>query len=220
MEKQLDLISNKEIEDWSTICKNCYNELKELSKLVKDVKKHSYEIEEGYEFIFEKYGPSIKHTLNDGTINYLPANPNMSIDLHKLENKEYKLDDLISNISNSLGKYENEDIFIKNGKYGYYAEWGEKRESIKNLKTPINEITLEILTQFLEDKKTSNTDSGILREINEDMTVRKGKYGPYVFYKTKAMSKPKFLNIKKCPHGFLECDKNDLINWLKEQYNL
>ena len=27
MEKQLDLISNKEIEDWSTICNNCYNEL-------------------------------------------------------------------------------------------------------------------------------------------------------------------------------------------------
>ena len=158
--------------------------------------------------------------MSDGTINYLPANPNISIDLHKLENKEYKLDELISNISNSLGKYENEDIFIKNGKYGYYAEWGDNRESIKNLKTPINEITLEILTQFLEDKKTNNTDSGILREINEDMTVRKGKYGPYVFYKTKAMSKPKFLNIKKCPHGFLECDKNDLINWLKEQYNL
>lgn len=220
MEKQLDLISNNEIEDWSIICKTCYDELKELSKLVKDVKKHSYEIEEGYEFIFEKYGPSIKHTLNDGTINYLPANPNISIDLHKLENKEYKLDDLISNISNALGKYENEDIFIKNGKYGYYAEWGDKRESIKNLKTPINDINLEILTQFLEDKKTNNTDSGILREINEDMTVRKGKYGPYVFYKTKAMSKPKFLNIKKCPHGFLECDKNDLINWLKEQYNL
>ena len=36
MEKQLDLISNKEIEDWSIICKNCYNELKELSKLVKE----------------------------------------------------------------------------------------------------------------------------------------------------------------------------------------
>ena len=220
MEKQLDLISNNEIEDWSIICKNCYNELKESSKLVKNIKKHSYQIEDGYELIFEKYGPSIKHTLDDGTVSYLPTNPDISIDLHKLENKEYKLTDLMSNMSDSLGKYENEDVFVKNGKYGYYVEWGDKRESIKNIKTPISELNIQIITSFLEDKKINNTDNNILREINEDITIRKGKYGPYAFYKTKAMSKPKFLNIKKCPHGFIDCDKNDLINWLKEQYNL
>ena len=99
-------------------------------------------------------------------------------------------------------------------------EWGDKRESIKNIKTPISELNIQIITSFLEDKKINNTDNNILREINEDITIRKGKYGPYAFYKTKAMSKPKFLNIKKCPHGFIDCDKNDLINWLKEQYNL
>ena len=69
----------------------------------------------------------------------------------------------------------------------------KKRESIKNLKTPINEITLEILTQFLEDKKTSNTDSGILREINEDMAVRKENTVHMYFIKQKLCQSQNFL---------------------------
>ena len=52
------------------------------------------------------------------------------------------------------------------------------------------------------------------------MSVRKGKYGPYVFYKTNEMKKPKFLNIKKFADGFLKCDADVLIDWLKEEYNL
>ena len=52
MERQLDLISNNKIENWNIICSNCYNELKELSKSIKDVKKQII-ICDGYEFIFE-----------------------------------------------------------------------------------------------------------------------------------------------------------------------
>ena len=49
------------------------------------------------------------------------------LDINKLRNGEYKLQD--SNWHNEtasylLGKYENPDIFIKNGKFGLYAEWG------------------------------------------------------------------------------------------------
>jgi hypothetical protein len=46
----------------------------------------------------------------------------------------------------------------------------------------------------------------VLRELNDVMAVRKGKYGAYVFYKRPDMKKPQFLDIKKCPHGFLNCE--------------
>ena len=29
------------------------------------------------------------------------------------------------------------------------------------------------------------------------MSIRKGKYGPYVFYKTNSMKRPKFIKITK-----------------------
>lgn len=220
MEKQLDLISSKQIEDWKTVCSECYNELKELSTEIKDVKKQSYEISEGYEFIFEKYGPVIKHTLEDGTIDYIPGNNEISIDLYKLQNKEYKLEDLVGACNQCLGVYEEEELYIKNGRYGYYAQWGENKQSIKDIKTPINKINLEIMVKFLNEKKESGGNSNILRTLNETMSVRKGKYGPYVFYKTNTMKKPTFLNIKKFSEGFLKCDANVLIDWLTEEYNL
>ena len=52
------------------------------------------------------------------------------------------------------------------------------------------------------------------------MCIRKGQYGPYVFYKRDNMKKPKFLNIKKFPDGFLTCDIQILIDWLCKEYNL
>ena len=220
MEQQLDLISNNKIENWNIICSNCYNELKELSKSIKDVKKQSYNICDGYEFIFEKYGPVIKHTLEDGNIEYLPGNNEIDIDLNKLKQKKYELHELLDNSTQCLGTYENEDIYIKNGRYGYYVEWGENRESIKTIKTPINEIDIEVITKFLQDKKENKVDNSVLRVLNDSMSVRKGKFGPYVFYRTKEMKKPRFLNIKKFTEGFLKCDENTLVEWLCQEYNI
>ena len=61
--------------------------------------------------------------------------------------------------------------------YGVYAEWGENKKTLNSIKK-LENITLEDL-----DVLTKNSDSNILRTINEDISVRKGKYGPYVYYK-------------------------------------
>jgi topoisomerase IA-like protein len=70
------------------------------------------------------------------------------------------------------------------------------------------------------EKKIDKPQKNVLRKLNEELSVRKGKYGPYVYYKTPEMSKPQFLNIKKFKEGFLSCDVHSLINWLKETYNI
>ena len=42
-----------------------------------------------------------------------------------------------------------------------------------------------------------NENKNILKVINEEASVRTGKWGPYVYYKTNTMKKPKFIKIPK-----------------------
>ena len=44
--------------------------------------------------------------------------------------------------------------------------------------------------------KKKQQNSSVLKVITSDISVRKGKYGPYVFYKTNKMKKPKFIPMK------------------------
>lgn len=218
MEEQLDLISSKKISEWEKICKDCYDQIKTSSPKLKDIDKKSYEICNGYDFIFEKYGPVIRHIDQNGEIEYLPGNKEIEIDIEKLQNREYSLDELLMPGSQIIGKYKGEEVQVKNGKYGYYVEWGDNRENLKTIGIPLADLTIETITEFLDNKPKKNVD--VLRELNDVMAVRKGKYGAYVFYKRPDMKKPQFLDIKKCPHGFLNCDINTLVDWLCEEYKL
>ena len=218
MEDQLDTISSGNVSEWSHICKSCYQEIKELSSPIKNIQKQCFKIDDNHDFIFEKYGPSIRRKLDDGKFDYMNVKKEIEIDLEKLKRGEYSLDELLELKTNLLGKYQDEDLFIKNGRYGPYVEWGDKKESIKDIKKPLCDITLADIEKFLEKENT--VGKNILRPLNEDMSIRKGQYGPYVFYKTEAMKKPQFLNIKKFPEGYLTCEKEILINWLCETYNL
>jgi len=219
MEEKLDVISSETNIDWSLICKECYNIIKELAKPITNIGKQTYEIEKDYIFAFDKFGPVIRHNIDAENTNYISVRKDIKIDLEKLKNKEYKLDDLIEkNTNGSIGKYQNEDLFIKNGKFGLYVEWGENRESIKNIKKDVNELTIEDIKTFLENK--TDFAPNILRKLNDFMSVRKGKFGPYVYYKRPDMNKPEFLNIKKFPDGFFKCEEKTLIKWLCDTYNL
>ena len=57
-----------------------------------------------------------------------------------------------------------------------------------------NKIKLEDVLGVLEGK---GKNSNILKKVNDSVSIRKGKYGEYIFYKTESMSKPKFLKLKK-----------------------
>ena len=219
MEIKLDEISFGYESDWRTICKTCYNEIKDLSKELKKIEKQSYILDENNDFIFEKYGAVIRHKLEDGTFDYKQVKKDIKIDLEKLKNKEYSVDDLIEIKNNHLGKYENNDIFIKNGRFGPYVEWGEKKLSIKNIDIPLDKITLEDIEKFIKSDKT-NVNKNIIRVINNDFSIRKGKFGAYMYYKRNDMMKPEFYNIKKFPEGFLTCDPETIIDWVKTKYNI
>lgn len=219
MESELDKLGSDENKEWSQICRECYEEIKTLSKSIKDISKQSYNINNDYEFIFEKYGPALRKKKEDGEYEYCPVKKDINIDLEKLKLGQYKLNDLQELKNNCLGKYEGEDIFIKSGQYGAYVEWGENRESIKAIKKPLSDVTVEDIDEYLS-KKSETLDNNTLRKLTPDMCIKKGKFGAYVFYKTSTMNKPQFLNIKHFNEGYLTCQTETLVNWLCEKYNI
>ena len=53
------------------------------------------------------------------------------------------------------------------------------------------EITVDDVIGGLKQPSNPN----MLRVINDDLSIRNGKYGAYIFYKTTVMKKPRFKNL-------------------------
>ena len=219
MEEKLDIINNNDDknDDWASICRDCYNEINTLSKPVSKIPKQTYPIDDKYTIIFEKYGPVIQFVNDENAYEYLSIKSDIKLDVEKLKNKEYDVNELIAIKERNMGTYNDKDVIIKDGKYGTYVEYGNLKESLKSLDKKTDEITLEDVICILEKTKDDNSrDKTILRELSDDMSIRKGKFGAYVFYKTEQMKKPQFLNIKKFKESILTCEKEVIIKWLED----
>ena len=119
--------------------------------------------------------------------------------MDKLKRGEYKLNDILdkskgNSSKKSLGKYEENEVYIMKGKYGMYINCNGKNSSISHIKKEMDDVVLSDILDVLKGKKQSNKN--ILKIITGEISVRKGKYGPYVFYKTDKMKKPKFIPMK------------------------
>ena len=195
MEDDLDKIS-KGLKIWHSLCDECNTEINESSLKIKDTHRETYKIDEHHTYMIGKFGPVIKYENGDKT-SFKSVKKN--IDMNKLKNGEYTLNEIIdtnrlgSNNIN-LGEYEGEDVILKKGKYGMYITYKGKNSSIGHIKKQMSKIVLEDVLDVLKGKKSSNPN--IVKIITEEMSVRKGKYGNYVYYKTKKMSKPKFIPMK------------------------
>ena len=66
----------------------------------------------------------------------------------------------------------------------------------------------------------TGTGSGNSRIITEDVSIRKGKYGYYIFYKTKKMKKPRFLKLDGFKHDYLTCDIELIKEWFVKTYKV
>ena len=56
-------------------------------------------------------------------------------------------------------------------------------------------IKLEDVLDILLGKKSSNPN--VLKILNEELSIRKGKFGAYLFYKKKTWNKPKFYSMQQ-----------------------
>jgi DNA topoisomerase-1 len=70
----------------------------------------------------------------------------------------------------------------------------------------------------LQSSQRQEKDTKIQRILTPDLSIRLGKYGSYIFYKTDKMKKPEFYKLNKFKDSFLTCEKEILINWIDKTY--
>ena len=221
MEDDLDKISNGE-KKWYDLCKCCNDQLKVLLNNLKgeSTSKLEIKLDDENSYIIGKYGPVIKNItiVNEKEIiNFLPIKKD--IDIHKLENGEYRCEDIIDkNYKKSeynLGKYNNHDVILKKGKFGLYISWDKNSKTLKELgNQPIESITFKDIEKYLDE------GSNIIREISDNITIRKGAKGDYIFYKSAKMKKPQFFNLNGFEGKYQFCSIDILKAWIKETYKI
>lgn len=181
-------------------------------------------------------------------ISFLSIRKDVQLDIEKLKRGEYSLNDLVdgTNITtlnskpneNNLGKWtdvsaqpdqqhQQHDIIIKTGKFGTYAVCGEMKKSLKCFgNRPIANITLEEVVPILfggigtSGDQQSNPQSKIVRHITETLSIRDGKYGNYIFYKTQKMKKPRFISLNGFKGNILEETEDNIKKWIRENCHI
>ena len=221
MEENLDeIVKGKKV--WHELCNNCLLTVENLCSTLKeeDKEKCEFKIDESHSYIIGKHGPVIKCTKGKD-VTFLSVKPN--IDLKELENNKYTLEQLLQPINTlSLGQYEGTDVIIKKGKFGLYASWknGESTVNLSSLgNRPIENIKWEEVLPLLEERKGPLIPT-VLRRVTNDISIRSGKFGDYLFYKTDKMKKPQFLKLQGFTENHLDCSLDILKAWIKDKYKV
>ena len=227
MEDDLDKIANGNL-IWNQLCENCYSGLTKVTDKLQDLKKFSIEIDENHTLIIGKHGPVVKYVdpKDRKKVSFLQVKKNL--DLQSLQHaSQLKFEDVIDTTvtdKEAIGKYKGQDLFIKKGKYGIYAQWGKETKSLKEEfgEFKVEEIQYIDVIRYL-DKDTVLDPSkpvGLVRELNSHLSIRTGKYGDYIFYKKPRMKKPEFYKLNGFDSDYKKCDKTLIINWIKQTYNV
>ena len=227
MEDELDNIAQG-TKKYYELCDECYVFINDLIKTnnlaansTNSPEKIQIAIDAKHTYLIGKNGPTIKYTKEDGTLGFYGVKKD--IELTKLKAGHYKLDELIETKeenSKLLGNYQNAPVYLKKGKYGYFLECGELRKSLNTVKinVPIKEIKIEDAITILNDRASEG--NSLVRKISNDLAIRKGKYGDYIFYKTETMKKPQFLKLNDFNDDYTNCSLEFLNSWIKEKYGL
>lgn len=80
-----------------------------------------------------------------------------------------------------IGVYKDNEIILKNGKYGEYITYKGKNYNTGEE----TDITLEKAIDLINTSNKKKPDSNIIKKINKDIIVKSGPYGAYISYKGK-----------------------------------
>jgi DNA topoisomerase-1 len=112
------------------------------------------------------------------------------------------------------------DVFLKKGQFGLFITWGENSKSINTLNKLEIEIVLEDIIHFLNSQKIISNNANLIRKLNANLSIKNGKYGDYIYYKTNSMTKPKFLDLKKFAGDYKTAEINILVGWISDMHNI
>jgi DNA topoisomerase-1 len=247
MEKELDEIAQG-VKTRQELCKKCDEEVNHWIQILKEnenEKKVEFKIDADHSYVIGKYGPVIKcveenKDTGKEITTFKPVKKD--IDLDKLREGEYNLEELLEEKHEKkiseivLGTHNGEQVILKKGKFGLYISFGRNTnnsdrntnnsgkntnnsgKNTKNLKEfgnrPIESIRFEEIEKYLEE------GSNIIREISNDITIRKGPKGDYLFFKTSKMKKPQFYSLQGFKEDYKTCNLQNLKEWMKDTHHI
>jgi DNA topoisomerase-1 len=223
MENALDRIGSGEME-WQSLCQECYDQIKRLVDKIEVEPINKNQLDANHSLYVGKYGPCIKFSAPDKQTKYYKIKKDVSI--NDLLEKKIAVKDAIVDAENPegyLGDHNGEKIIVKDGKYGPYVQYNGKSYSIKTLQgEPSLEDVIALIQQKDATTATASPSSNILRQISTtpELSLRKGQYGPYFYYKTPKMKQPKFYPTKGCPFDATSASIDKLLAWFKEAHGI
>ena len=224
MEDFLDKISKNEIV-WHDLCLQCNKQIDTLIEELGPEGKLEIKLDENNTYLIGKYGPVIKCVEKiDGKDEITFKSIKKDVDIKTLGKGDLKIEEIVDTqkkvkSSYILGKHDGKDVILKKGKFGLYISWGDNSKNLKELgNRPIENITFDEIQKYLTE------GSNFIREINSNLSIRKGTKGDYLFYKTTRMKKPQFFDIKiftsETKEDYKICDITILKSWISEKYNI
>jgi len=236
MENALDLIATNK-KQWTELCDECYKELISITKDLKEEPKFSMKIDETHTLIMGKYGLVVKQELaaNSSSRSRQPATfiaVKKDLDINALQSiTDLKLEDVIeqktAKSDGLIGKYKDENLYVKKGKYGIYAQWkfqdNLETRSLKELDgKPLDQIDYIEVLRILEKNLVLDPERpvGFIRELSSTLSIRNGKFGDYIMFKKPRVKTPQFLKLKDFTGDVRKCDKDVLLNWINITYKL
>ena len=125
-----------------------------------------------------------------------------------------------------LGTFKETPVVLKVGRYGPYVVYGDKNISLGRgvvVDKAVDKITIADVIDLLEVKDVVGESGGtgevvvssnpaILRVINASVSVRKGRFGNYIYYQTPKMTRPKFVKLGAMADEFMTCHKHKILD--------
>jgi DNA topoisomerase-1 len=217
LEQLLDFIATGET-DWVSVCAKCHSEIMQMCQAMPSETKCNVRIDDNHEYIIGKNGPVIKMTTDDGKVSFKPAKKCIDMSVPRT------LDEVLEKVtSKMLGFYQEKELTVRSGKFGTYVTWGDNSKSMPELgNRPIENITYADVFQVLEKDGIMNpvVSVGYIREVSKNVSIRRGKYGDYIFYKTTKMKNPKFFKLAGFVGDYRNCEKRVLQDWIKTTHSV
>jgi DNA topoisomerase-1 len=192
--------------------------------------KVSHRFDAHNEYIIGAHGPVIKCTHGE-VVTWKKVK--QGITLAQIRESGATLVEVVDDASPDrvLGTFKETQVVLKVGRYGPYVVYGDKNISLGRLVVDKakDKITIADVIDLLEVKDVvgegGGSDGGggtgevvvsgnpaILRVISASVSVRKGRFGNYIYYQTPKMTRPKFVKLGAMADEFMTCHKHKILD--------
>lgn len=214
MEEALDKIETGAA-SYHEVCRGIHDDLSAWVQAVPPVRKGGdIALTDGNAVTFTAHGPRVRIATgsdgSDGTdgaaVDYVPLVDGVALDTLASRSA----DQVAAYPTSHLGKYGDHEVRLCTGKYGPFLAWGDQRCSLRG--HALADLTLDDAVSLLTTK-TKVDAADIARQVSDSISVRNGKYGPYLYCTSATSARPTFVSLKAFRDNYLTCDPDLLIQY-------